>query len=723
MSRSSPLSRRPAPLRHTTVRNPLVLHHPIRAPRTNPRLLNRTLFPLAVALAIAGCGGGGGTPAPAPATAPAAPPAPTADVVFSGVAATGAALAGASVRIFGAAGDESCVTTTDAQGSYTCTLSPASVAPFTVIARLGEQALFSIAASATTGTVNVTPLTTLIVSRMSPSGDPERLIDEIKADPGLVTSARLDTRVAEVAAMLAPLTGAVGDSLNPISGQFAANGTGHDKVLDSLQINIRPDAAGASVQITIKVTPASDGAAPVQISFQSGDATPAAPTVTIRPEDLVQDGISALVSNFLGRMTACYGLPLAQRLSNVATGATSVSGDATRIQAAECRALFVDNDPTTYKDGGRFVASNGNFPGMYRQSSTGAVFDAGNYEYRLANGDVFMTFRSTTPNGIVGHSSLVLRAQDGQLKAIGNQHIYEAYIRPYSVDREFPLQPQYSYFGTGYNMSVTNRIDPTTGEQVFTKAIVTTPTGSRLELRPVAGRSSMVIARADGSLSGTGVEFFAAAYKESSTEGNPADKDTSVFFSSTQRSDEELRAIPDQGVWSVEWVHADPNLPNVKHNFRTTGRAPTVGEVKQMKFAQFSNVLRASWLARDDVNAGRGLIFGAPDAASPSFIDVSSPNGGDGWTVPDGAQFPFSVLAFGRSADNVRFNDSTNVASTDRRTRIDCTKLSNADLHCDDSTGVNQYAAGSRVWTMELYGRTLRQLELSKVLALYPLAD
>lgn len=696
--------------------------------KKNPTSCDQTLLaahflaPLTAALLLAGCGGGGGGAASS-AGGPSASAAAPAPVVFDGVVATGAAMVGAAVKVHDAAGNESCITTTDTQGAYSCTVAPSSRAPFTVVARLGDKALFSSAATATSGTVNVTPLTTLIVSRLSPSGNPEKIIDEIKADPAVVTPATINTRVAEVLAMLAPLTTAVGDSVNPISGRFSANGKGHDKVLDLLQINIRPEAGGTNVQITIKVKPASDSAPPVEISFRSGDATPAAPTLTIRPEDLVQDGIASLVSNFLNRMTACYSLPLDRRIANVSPGATSATGDATSIQAAECRGLFVDNDPSTFKDGGIAVASTGAFSGMYRETSTGAAFDSGNFEYRLANGDYFVSFRSTTTSGNVAHSALVLRAQGGQLKAIGNQHAYEAYIRPYASDREFPLQPQYSYFGTGYNMWVANRVDPLTGNPMFVEANVTTPAGSRLKLRPVPGRSSMMIVRPDNSLTSTSVEFFAAAYKEAGTAGNPADKELSLHFSSMQRTDEELRAIPDQGVWSVEWVHADTSIPNVTHHYRTISRAPTIGEIKQMRFAQFTGALKASWLAREDVQAFRGMTFGAPNAQSPSVVEVAAPGGGDGWTVAEGAQFPFLVSAFGRGPDNGSFNDSTNVVSTARKARIDCSVQSALDLHCDSGTGVNQYAEGGRVWTVELYGRTLRQVELTKLIGLYRLAN
>ena len=191
-------------------------------------------------------------------------------------------------------------------------------------------------------------------------------------------------------------------------------------------------------------------------------------------------------------------------------------------------------------------------------------------------------------------------------------------------------------------MAVSNRTDPSTGAMLFSEAAVTTPAGKRLLLKPVAGRSFMVIVQPDGTLSGTGVQYFAAGYKDKdkATAGNPADRDS-------------------------------------------------------------------------------GLVFASPS----SLVSIASPGGGDGWVVGDGALFPFSVSVFGRAVDGSRFNDSLNVLSTDRSGRIGCASLSNADSHCDNSTLVSQLAAGAKVWTLELYSRTLRQLELVKSVSFYKLGD
>ena len=222
----------------------------------------------------------------------------------------------------------------------------------------------------------------------------------------------------------------MGNKIDPIKGLFAANGSGHDKVLDSLQVTIRPDGAQSNVQVTIKVTPATDSTPPLSIAFKSNEATPAAPAVKIKESDLIEDGIATRVQGFLDRMTACYAHPLDKRINGVAAGTANANGTAASIQAEVCRGLFVDDNPAKYMENGRPVASNANFSGMFKDSSTGAAFDKGNFGYRLANGDVFMTFRSTTKAGSVGHSALLLRQQGGQLKAIGNQFEHEAFIRP-----------------------------------------------------------------------------------------------------------------------------------------------------------------------------------------------------------------------------------------------------------------------------------------------------
>ena len=64
--------------------------------------------------------------------------------------------------------------------------------------------------------------------------------------------AALDAKVAEVVTILKPLLQAVGDTANPLTGDFKADGTGHDKVLDAVQVDIHTTATAANIEITVK---------------------------------------------------------------------------------------------------------------------------------------------------------------------------------------------------------------------------------------------------------------------------------------------------------------------------------------------------------------------------------------------------------------------------------------------------------------------------------------
>lgn len=196
-------------------------------------------------LALAACGGGGGgdtalTTSPAPTQAPATA-VPTA-VTLSGTVATGAALSGATLTV------------TDATGAE--------------VGRIESS-----------GTVNVTPITTLVASRLSPSGDPTQLGKEIAARTVTVDTAAVNRRVEEVREMLKPVleaTGTTSDDL--LRGRFDTNGRGQDKLLDSLKITITPDSArSANIQITVRQKSA-DGEEPAEIRFNSA-ATATAPAL------------------------------------------------------------------------------------------------------------------------------------------------------------------------------------------------------------------------------------------------------------------------------------------------------------------------------------------------------------------------------------------------------------------------------------------------------------
>ena len=133
-------------------------------------------------LTMVGCGGGGSNSA-----AGGSAVVPQASITVSGMAATGAAFADAVITVVDSRGvtvGKSAPVGSD--GSYSITLDSAAVAPFVLVATRFDangdaETLVSVIASTGVTTANITPITTLIASRLSSSGDPAKLADELVA--------------------------------------------------------------------------------------------------------------------------------------------------------------------------------------------------------------------------------------------------------------------------------------------------------------------------------------------------------------------------------------------------------------------------------------------------------------------------------------------------------------------------------------------------------------
>jgi hypothetical protein len=266
-------------------------------------------------------------------------------------------------------------------------------------------------------------------------------------------------------------------------------------------------------------------------------------------------------------------------------------------------------------------------------------------------------------------------------------------------------------------------VDPVSRQPIFVEAHVTAPDGRQSTYRPLAGRSHMGIVAASGQQRVNQVQFFGSEFLSRDTAGSPAAKDGAggAYFVDRQLDDEELRALPDQGVWAVEWVHVDPSKPNVRQYYRTLRRAPTIGEVRQMRFAQLTDEFKAELLERSRSGGVGYLTFGAASAQQPNVFSVATAAGGEGWTVPEGALAPTSVTVYGAGPDAAAFNDTASVARSDRQTTVSCSVQSQLDFHCDASLGVLQYAQGSRISAFDLYTRDARRLEVQRQINLYPL--
>jgi hypothetical protein len=661
-------------------------------------------------LALTGCGGGGGDALPIAATVV---PVPTTFTV-SGTAATGAALDGATITITGsdgttypAAGDPPILTGTD--GSYTITLPLTAKPPFVVTAVKNDVSLVSVVPEAKDSTTNITPVTNLIASRLSSSGDPSKLAAEIQADPTLVDLAKVTAKVAEVVAMIQPLMTAVGDSTNPLTGNIQAAvtaGTGADKVLDSLAITITPSGTNTvNIEVAVKQVQTDESAQPTAITFTGGtNATTPAPLATIDAATLVTPpkGNGELIADLLKRMTACVALPQATRVNG--TGAAN-------IVAPECLDVFWSKDPTTYLSNGAKVSSTGAFSGLFGAGS-GAIFDRGTYEFTRGNGDLVIGYRQSDPvSGNFSYNTWAVRLDtaDNKLRVIGNQYKYNGAVNAYQQLRNFINQPAADYYSSGYNLNVNSTTDVTS----VVKVVVTTPTGKILLLKPNGASAYFPLVKVDattGAETTTGTNFvrLARQYLDTANSGDPVLADTSNFFSTDRYTAADITAIPAQSKWKFEYYLAGQTTPDATQYYTTRARAMTIAELQAQPLANMVDTFYASVKAEQTVTSGGTYVAANP--ADPEQLKFD-------WVVPAGALEPTSIQVYGKGPSYVpkgktvatrdNFNDKTGVKSTARTGTITCSAGANeSPSHCNGSNYVaDDRFNGVHLWAQDAAGR------------------
>jgi ribosomal protein L30/L7E len=481
---------------------------------------------------------------------------------------------------------------------------------------------------------------------------------------------------------------------------------------------VRPEVSAsgsvANIEVTVRARPTSSDAPPVSIAFRSDERTvPAlqASAVTAAAIPAAGENVAMLLADFLRRMGACYALPQSTRVTQgTAPGST--------VQAPQCRGLFAGDDPGAYLNSGARVGPSGNFKGMFGPT-TGVVFDRPNFEFMRTNGDYVISYRWTAPDGSTDNEQLVVRKQGDRFKAIGNQYVYDSRVRSFAQWRDLVNAPSFSSISTGYNIWIANRTDAQ-GEPIFSKVEVTTPRGTVLTYLPSDGMGWLVRAKSDGTPSGTPVLRLAGRWVDPANASSLAQKESGLMLIDPQMPDEQLRQLPDQSVWKLEFFHRDGS-PNVIQTHRTTSRALTLGEIAATVFAEITPAAREE-LRQISAATGRATFTDVPSAGSPSWVDLATDGPSrDFWRVPSGAVAPTSVSLFGSAPNNgPRFNDSVNVSSVARTAQIRCSPQTVADTHCD-ATFRDQYAVGTWVNAIELWTRSTRQVELSTMIGLYKL--
>lgn len=625
---------------------------------------------------------------------------------LTGTAASGAGFANATVRVYDRTGAEvGASSAVGSDGKWSTTLANTAQAPFVLVANrvsgAGEdQTLVGVLAeaSAPTTNVNVTSLTTVIAARLSPSGNPTNLVEELKSGAAKVDALSLAARAAELKELLAPMLTATGTTdFDPLQGAFTADTTGHDRLLDSLAISVTPSSlTSTTIEIGLKL---SGSAQPPEIQFESSASLAeikAANSVVISeqidPASLVPMGTAALIQNMLGRLNECYALSLQARVNM--GGATAAD-----VVAPVCRGLFINDDPGEYLNNGSVVSRTGSFTGLFADGATGTRFDQGAYEFSRANGDLLVSYRTVLPTGTQSLQTVVFRNQFGQLKAVGNQYTYGGGVNAYHQHRQFLTlnQSAYNYWSTAYNVSVPNTTK--NGTPIFDRVEVSTPTGALLTLKPSVGSDTLNLVRMDGTTSGTTLFRLNAAFDEASTGGTPANKDVSLVFAVPQLTDEAVAGMAVQSLWTFKYYLAsDPGAVAATQTYRTRARAMTIAELRTKPMA------RLAAASQDD------LVTKATETGRLS-ITAGGPFGPVTWDVPQGALPPTNVAVFGvhLNGPTQTFNDLINVAPSVRSTSVPCATATAADAHCAGSGPAyveGNVAVGLHLVSTDSLGRT-----------------
>lgn len=655
-------------------------------------------------LTIYGCGGGSSTTTGGSTT-------PT---TLTGVAATGAAFTDAIITVIDSKGVVVGTSTViGADGTYSITLLSGAVAPLVLTASRttadgAVESLISVmpASSTATATVNITPVTNLIASRLSSSGDPTKLAAELAAGTSIINATTVAATVQDVQTILAPILAAAGTTAtDPLNGTFATNGTGYDRLLDSLKVTITPASSTASnVEIGIKQQLAEE-APPTAIQFTSGmgqtavTSVPAIPAIT--PSSLIPSGTSALIATHLAQLNTCFALPLSARITSGGTTAAD-------IQAAECKNAFFSNNPALFKSNGKVVGLGKAFNGIFVDGGTGTVFSQGTYEFTRGNGDIVIGYKSKDTAGNETFDTFAVRLDtDGKLKQIGNQYNYPGGVTAYHQLREFVNQAASTYYSTGYNFNV-----PLISG--ITYVTVTTPKGNTLTL--LRGSDGMVLPNQNGTPSGTTFVRIRSEYANttlSPTPAHPSTRESGLFFSAPDSTDTEISSFANQSVWTFTYYAGtvgSGTQQGVPQHYKTRTRALTIAELRTQKLAN---------LAAASIPALQVSLTANTATAPNNNSHTALPTGAyvtPTWEVPTGALPPTQIKLFGNTqiypattpVTRTSFNDGQNVGSTLRTATIPCAN-GNGEVHCltSPSIGYQTYAwmTGVHLWARDVAGR------------------
>jgi hypothetical protein len=702
-----------------------------------------------------------------PAPTPAAVPAPVVTrIELSGTAATGAAMTGARVRVVDARGQAvGRSAAVGADGRYTVTLDDGARAPFVLTAEWEQgEAQVSIVdrVEGASATVNVTPITSLIAARLSPTGTPQGLVqrfEQAAATPSveLPSAASIQAKKEEVLRVIEPVRQALGDRTDPVSGNFSVGGTGHDKLLDSVTVTITPKSENSTnIELTVRTKRDDETPLPA-VSFASNAASSdLRPVPPIQRADLGDEGTSAKIDAFVAELNRCYALPVSDRV----TSTTTTPRTAALVKAGLCKDMYYNADPALFLDNGA-VVGNGAGGGLFAADTL--VFDRPVYEYtrRAIQGSspemVVFTVRWTNQTSKATDTIAVHTRADatGALKLYGNQYRHPMSVRPIVI-RQNHLRADSAHMDNvrvGYNLIVA---DPeVNGQRRYDRVVVQAPVGleagatrDEFVLRPIAGftnlrmtglfsptRSSNVVLLGGGFLaSGTDANTASSRMRArqvssgtTSSVTHPIELDAGGavwIHRDTPWTDERIERLSHKSVWTFRFFLRGntSDQPDAVQSMTTISRVPSVREARQVQLAALTQTSR-NWLRERSMEPDANLFWlsARPDATgvrptSPHRVSLS-------WEVPSAAVAPTSVNVYGRTTQTyetpwelrIPFDRFKSVSSATRTVEIDCNRSLTISATLCDPTDPTLFSLRTMLTEFELWGKDARQVELSQL--------
>lgn len=600
------------------------------------------LLPAAAAVLLAcGGGGGGGTSSP---------------VTLTGVAAYGAPYpVGSKLTVIDGSGkviiDGQEITSSD--GSYSLVIPATAVAPFIISVTADElPSLVSLVPQKADGIANVTPITNLIASHLANSGNPADLAAEISAG-NQITTDKVALKTAEVKAVLAPLLSAAEVTADPLTGAFKADGTGMDRVLDALKLDVIPVSGASNIVIGLK-TALEEDELPIELAYSrgagtSGDAPSLASQISTAnlSARLAPTGISVKIDDWVKRMMACQAENIDVRVNLKNTN----NATASNIISSVCKDLFINSNPSDYFSNGYRVTGKDHFSGIFWDSGTDLKLSNAQLEYVIKNtnttdvtkpmnGDVVFSYRWRTTDDKTDVSVVQGRLVNGRLQITGNLSPWDVGVNPRIEKRQFTQSSMSanSYVNTGYSIYANaNKHGNNANNQgpVVAYIKVKTPSGKTLHLKQKTGYDYYVLVASPTDTNGvTSVLRLASANLDSANTRSARELDTNLFWGKNPDTgvgdwtDEQLKAIPNQGNWTYEFYDNETNL-NLQGRAvrRTIARAPTIEEIKAVNWPKLTDA------ALSKIAASTTTTSGSVKISTVSQISLAGQNGEDYWSV------------------------------------------------------------------------------------------